>query len=49
MTLHEAVYVYAGTMTSSPGPTPNTRNANSKAAVAEFKHTTFSVPKYSAN
>ena len=36
-------------MTSSPGPTPKTRNANSKAAVAEFKQTTFSVPIYSAN
>ena len=36
-------------MTSSPSPIPNTRKANSNAAVAEFKQTVLSVPKYAAN
>jgi len=43
ITLHDAVYVYADVITSSPGPTPNTLNVISIAAVDEFKHTVFSV------
>ena len=35
----EAVYVYAGIITSSPGPMPNTLRLSSSAAVAELKHT----------
>ena len=47
--LADAVYVYAGTITSSPSPIPSTLNTNSKAAVAEFKHTVLGVVVNSDN
>ena len=42
----DAVYVYAGTITSSPSPIPNIFKFSSRAAVAELRQTVFSVPIY---
>ena len=47
MTLHVAVYVYAGTITSSPLPMPNNLKVISKAVVAALKQTVLSVSQYS--
>lgn len=43
------MYVYAGTITSSPSPIPQILKFNSSAAVAEFKQTTFEVWQNPAN
>ena len=40
-----AVYVYAGTMTSSPGPMPRILRVISAQAVFEFRQTAFFVPQ----
>lgn len=47
ITLQLAVYVYAGTITSSPGPIPRNLSVISIDAVAELRHAVFSVPIYS--
>ena len=44
-----AAYVMAGMMTSSPGPTPNQRKANSHAVVQLEKPTTCGTAKNDAN
>ena len=44
-----AAYVIAGMMTSSPGPTPNQRNANSHAVVQLEKQATCGTAKNAAN
>ena len=49
MMLAVAAYVMAGMMTSSPGPTPNQRNANSHAVVQLEKPTTCGTVKNAAS